>query len=140
LRPVQQRGSINPLNKKGDMTKKILLTAIKRRPEMNHEQFKQYWLTNHAKLEQENVAGATDLYKIVVSFLESTLDGKEPPWDAYVELYSDIPDGNSIDDKNNQRGRVMREDEEKFVDQTAEKFGYIVEEYIVAERPPKKAK
>ena len=110
---------------------------VKRRKDLTREQFKDYWLNNHSKLEKESVE-TTYTRKIVASFATGEkLREEEPIFDGMVELYFD-----SIEDMRaqfaGQRREVMRKDEENFVDLSEEPVFVITEEYLIAEKTPRK--
>jgi uncharacterized protein (TIGR02118 family) len=106
---------------------------VKRRKDLTQEQFKQYWLKEHSKLETI-VMAKTPVKKIVASFATGEMiGGAEPLFDGMVELYYD-----SIDDMKNAFGgdipAMMRKDEENFVDLSEPAVRVVTEEYIMNER------
>ena len=103
---------------------------VKRRKDLTHEQFKAYWLNKHSQLEKM-VMEKTPMRKIVATFpTGETVGGKEPPFDGMVELYFD-----SIEDMRatfaSEIPKIMRRDEENFVDLSGEAIRVVTEEYVM---------
>jgi uncharacterized protein (TIGR02118 family) len=111
---------------------KIIRTVF-RRNDLSHQQFKDYWLANHSKLE-DVVIKQSPVVRIVATFaVPGALDGKTVPFDGMVELYfksaqdirsmfaSPIP-------------AMMRKDEENFVQMDAPAIRFIADEFITNER------
>ena len=106
--------------------------VVKRRPDLTQEQFKEYWLSTHSRLE-DKVMESGLVRRIVASFSAGEVTGAEPPWDGMVELYFDrtedlqalvagpIP-------------QMMREDEHNFIDLSGEIVRVVMEEYTMGER------
>lgn len=111
---------------------KIIRTVF-RRNDLSPQQFKDYWLKNHSKLE-EVVVEKSPVVRIVATFaVPGGLDVKAAPCDGMAELYfrsvqdiramfaSSIP-------------AMMREDEENFVQMDAPAIRFVADEFITAER------
>ena len=120
--------------KKGDI---ILFQLIKKRKDLTYEQFRDYWLNKHNKIEQEIIHKGLRK-KIVAHFVKGVLErgelvtGKELPFDAVLELhYNSVEDMKASFDP--EIAARLRKDEENFLDM-AERIGYILEEYVMAER------
>jgi len=121
--------------KKGDI---IMFQLLKKRKGMTAEEFKDYWLTNHNKIEQEIIHKGRRK-KIVAHFVQGMLEGgelatgKELPFDAVLELHY-----NSFDDMkasfDPEIAARLTKDEKNFLDMEAERVSYILEEYVMAER------
>ena len=110
-----------------------IIRAVFRRNDLNPQQFKDYWLRNHSKLE-DVVIRQSPVIRIVATFaVPAALDGKPAPFDGMVELYfrsaeeirsmfaSAIP-------------AMMRKDEENFVQMDAPAIRFIADEFITYER------
>jgi len=108
---------------------KIIRTII-RRKDLTHVQFKDYWLKNHAKLE-ERVIAESPVLRIVATFpLPPEPGGNEPPFDGMVELYFA-----SVEDIRAMFAgpipETMRKDEENFVQMDAPAVRLIAEEFVL---------
>jgi len=121
--------------KKGDI---IMFQLIKRRKDLTFEQFKDYWLTQHNKIEQD-IINKGRRKKIVAHFVKGVMGrgevvaGQDLPFDAVLELhYNSIEDMKASADPEI-RARLSK-DEENFIDMEAERVSYILEEYVMAER------
>ena len=114
-----------------------VVALYKRRPGMTREEFKEYWLTKHAILEKENVE-KNWARKIVASFALQDEALPEPPWDGMVELYFDSTEDMKRDIEGDQ-GRLMRADEENFVDHTFPGMVCVTKEYLVAIKTPRES-
>jgi uncharacterized protein (TIGR02118 family) len=114
----------------GTQRLKIIRTVF-RRNDLAHQQFKDYWLANHSKLE-DVVIKRSPVIRIVATFaVPDALDGKDAPFDGMVELYfksaqdirsmfaSEIP-------------AMMRKDEENFVQMDAPAIRFVADEFIPA--------
>ena len=108
---------------------------IKRRKDLTREQFKEYWLTHHWKLEKEN-AENNWVRRIVASFAVDDDSLPEPPFDGMVELYFDSIDDMKKDVQGEQR-KIMYADEENFCDHSAEQVVVITQEYLMAIKTPR---
>lgn len=107
---------------------------IKRRKDLTREQFKEYWLTQHSKLEKEN-AEKNWVRKIVASFAIEDESLPEPPFDGMVELYFDSMEDLKRDVQGEQR-KIMYADEENFCDHSEEQVVVVTEEYLMAVKTP----
>ncbi len=107
---------------------------IKRRKDLTREQFKEYWLTQHSKLEKEN-AEKNWVRKIVASFAIEDDSLPEPPFDGMVELYFDSMEDLKRDVQGEQR-KIMYADEENFCDHSEEQVVVVTEEYLMAVKTP----
>jgi uncharacterized protein (TIGR02118 family) len=103
---------------------KIVRTVYKRK-DLSHPQFKDYWLKNHAKLE-DRVIAESPVQRIVASFAIPE-PGKEPAFDGMVELYF-----KSLEDLRalfaSPIPAMMRKDEENFVQMDAPAIRVVCEE------------
>jgi uncharacterized protein (TIGR02118 family) len=106
---------------------KIVRTVYRRR-DLTHEQFKDYWLKNHSKLE-DRVIAESPVQKIVASFALPE-PGKAPAFDGMVELYFA-----GADDIRAMFGgpipAMMRKDEENFVQMDAPAVRLVAQEQVV---------
>jgi EthD domain len=59
--------------------------TVFRRRDLTHHQFKDYWLKNHARLE-DRVIAESPVQRIVATFA-LTEPGRDPAFDGIVELY-----------------------------------------------------
>ncbi len=103
---------------------KIIRTVYRRR-DLSHQQFKDYWLKNHCKLE-DRVIAESPVQRIIATFAVPE-PGKDPAFDGMVELYfaaaseiramfaGPIP-------------ALMRKDEENFVQMDAPAVRLVAEE------------
>ncbi|MFH0916166.1 MAG: EthD domain-containing protein [bacterium] len=107
---------------------------VKRRKDLTREQFRDYWLTQHSKLEKEN-AEKNWVRKIVASFTVEDDSLPEPPFDGMVELYFDSIEDMKKDVQGEQR-KIMRADEENFCDHSEEQLVVITQEYLMAVKTP----
>jgi len=103
---------------------KIVRTVYKRK-DLSHPQFKDYWLKNHAKLE-DRVIVESPVQRIVASFAIPE-PGKDPAFDGMVELYF-----KSVEDVRalfaSPIPAMMRKDEENFVQMDAPAIRVVCEE------------
>jgi len=108
-----------------------IIRSVFRRNDLTHQQFKDYWLANHSKLE-DVVIKRSPVIRIVATFaVPGALDGKGAPFDGMVELYfksaqdirsmfaSGIP-------------AMMRKDEENFVQMDAPAIRFVADEFIIS--------
>ena len=65
-------------------TKIKIVRTVYRRRDLTHQQFKDYWLKNHAKLE-DRVIAESPVQKIVATFALPER-GRDPAFDGMVEL------------------------------------------------------
>jgi uncharacterized protein (TIGR02118 family) len=115
------------------LVKAVIL--VKRRKDLTREQFKEYWLTNHAKLEKENLE-KNWVRKIVASFAIPEVSFGEPLFDGMVELYYDSIEDLKKDVQGDQR-KIMYADEENFCDHSEESPVVITEEYLIGIQAPR---
>jgi uncharacterized protein (TIGR02118 family) len=107
-----------------------IIRTVYRRNDLNLQQFKDYWLQNHRRLE-DVVIRESPVVRIVATFaVPAGLDGMEPPFDGMVELYfrsaedirkmfaSSIP-------------AMMRKDEENFVQMDAPAIRFVAQEFRI---------
>jgi uncharacterized protein (TIGR02118 family) len=103
---------------------KIVRTFYKR-TDLSHLQFKDYWLKNHAKLE-DRVIAESPVQRIVATFALPE-PGKDPAFDGMVELYF-----KSVEDIRSMFAgpipAMMRKDEENFVQMDAPAIRVVCEE------------
>lgn len=103
---------------------KIIRTVYRRR-DLSHQQFKDYWLKNHSKLE-DRVIAESPVQRIVATFAVPG-PGKDPAFDGMVELYF----ANVADIRAMFAGPIpamMRKDEENFVQMDAPAVRLVAEE------------
>jgi uncharacterized protein (TIGR02118 family) len=110
-----------------------IIRTVYRRNDLDPRQFKDYWLRNHARLE-DVVIRQSPVVRIVATFaVPAGLDGKKPPFDGMVELYFKSTDdiramfASSIP-------AMMREDEKNFVQMDAPAIRFVADEFIINER------
>jgi uncharacterized protein (TIGR02118 family) len=106
---------------------KIIRTVYRRR-DLSHQQFKDYWLKNHSKLE-DRVIAESPVQRIVATFAIPE-PGKDPAFDGMVELYF----ANLADIRAMFAGPIpamMRKDEENFVQMDAPAVRLVAEEFGV---------
>jgi len=110
-----------------DLKVKIIRTVYRRR-DLTHAQFKDYWLRNHARLE-DRVIAESPVQRIVATFAVQEA-GSDPAFDGMVELYfASLPDIRTMF-----AGPVpamMRKDEENFVQMDAPAVRLVAEEAAV---------
>jgi uncharacterized protein (TIGR02118 family) len=103
---------------------------VKKRKDMTHAQFKDYWLNQHSKLERASLA-KNPVQRIVANFFEENVVG-EAPFDGMVEIYYA-----SIEDMRNQwssgHDSTMRADEANFCDPDFRIF-FIAEEVEIGRK------
>lgn len=124
----EKPGAGADLKKSGQI--KVIRTVYRRR-DLSHDRFKDYWLTNHSKLENK-VIETTGMRRIVATFALPQA-GVEPDFDGMVELYF----GAAEDIRTMFAGPVpamMRKDEENFVQMDAPAVRLVAEEYVIGER------
>jgi uncharacterized protein (TIGR02118 family) len=107
---------------------------MKRRKDLTREQFKEYWLTQHVKLEKENTE-KNRIRKIVANIAIDDPALPPPPWDGIVELYFDSLEDMHLDVQGAQR-RIMLADEENFCDHSEEQVVVVTQEYLMAVKTP----
>jgi uncharacterized protein (TIGR02118 family) len=108
-------------------TKIKIIRTVYRRRDLTHAQFKDYWLKNHAKLE-DRVIAESPVQKIVATFAVPEA-GREPAFDGMVELYfASLPDIRAM--FAGPIPAMMRRDEENFVQMDAPAVRLVAEELI----------
>ena len=107
---------------------------VKRRKDLTREQFKEYWLTHHSRLEKEN-AEKNWVRKIVASFTVEDDSLPEPPFDGMVELYFESI-GDMKKDVQGEQRKIMYADEENFCDHSEQQLVVITQEYLMAVKTP----
>jgi uncharacterized protein (TIGR02118 family) len=110
-----------------------VVIPMKKRPDLTCQQFKDYWLNHHKKLELDSLK-RDPVRKIVVSFATGEVIGaKKLPYDALVELYFD-----NVKDMHAQfsgdRDHLMLEDEINFIDPLDPRVFVVTEEYVIGEK------
>jgi uncharacterized protein (TIGR02118 family) len=116
------------LRKTGQL--KIIRTVYRRR-DLSYQQFKDYWLNKHSRLE-DRVIAETAMQRIVATFAVPQYR-EEPDFDGMVELYFDRVE----DIRAMFAGPVpamMRKDEENFVQMDAPAVRLVAEEYLIGEK------
>jgi len=108
-----------------------IVRTVYRRKDLTLQQFKDYWLTNHSKLE-DRVIRESPVTRIVATFAVPE-PGKAPDFDGMVELYF-----NRVDDIRAMFSgpipAMMRSDEENFVQMDAPAIRVVAEEHLLAQR------
>jgi uncharacterized protein (TIGR02118 family) len=109
-------------------TKIKIIRTVYRLRDLTHAQFKDYWLKNHAKLE-DRVIAESPVQKIVATFAVPE-PGRDPAWDGMVELYFA-----SVEDIRAMFAgpipAMMRKDEENFVQMDAPAVRLVAEELVL---------
>lgn len=107
-----------------------IIRTVYRRNDLNPQQFKDYWLQNHSRLE-DVVIRESPVVRIVATFaVPAGLDGKKPPFDGMVELYFRSADeirkmfASSVP-------AMMRKDEENFVQMDAPAIRFVADEFLI---------
>jgi len=106
-------------------TKLKIVRTVYRRRDLTHQQFKDYWLQNHSKLE-DRVIAESPVQKIVATFVLPEAD-RNPDFDGMVELYF----ASAEDIRAMFAGPIpamMRKDEENFVQMDAPAIRAVCEE------------
>jgi uncharacterized protein (TIGR02118 family) len=113
--------------KPNSQTRLKIIRTVYRRRDLTHEQFKDYWLKNHSRLEQRVIA-ESPVQRIVATFAIPQA-GKDPAFDGMVELYFA-----SVEDIRSMFAgpipAMMRKDEENFVQMDAPAVRLVAEEFI----------
>lgn len=108
-----------------------VIGLVKRRPDMTQQQFRDYWLNQHSKLERASLA-RNPVQRIVVNFTEENMIGAAP-FDGMVELYYA-----SREEMQRQwssgHDTTMRADEANFCDPGFRIF-FIAEEVEIGRKP-----
>jgi uncharacterized protein (TIGR02118 family) len=96
----------------------------KKRADMTRQQFKDYWLNQHSRLEGRSLQ-TNPVKRIVANFVEEDLVG-QVPFDGMVELYFD-----SMEDFRKQwssgHDEEMKQDEMNFCDTSSRMFFMVTE-------------
>lgn len=104
---------------------------VRKRADMSHAEFRDYWLNRHSRLEKESL-GTNPVRRIVANFWQENLVD-EAPFDGMVELYYD-----TIEDMRHQwtsgHDDEMRADEANFCAPGFRVFA-IVEEVEIGRKP-----
>ncbi len=108
---------------------------VKKRKDLSFQEFKDYWIKKHNRLEKESVE-KNPVVKIVASFVMEDAVGKGP-FDGMVELYFRSIEEMKAQMSGPQPG-IMKEDEKNFCDPDYRVF-YITEEYLMAEKVPRES-
>ena len=111
--------------KKEPKSKIKIVRTVYRRRDLTHQQFKDYWLNNHSKLE-DRVIAESPVQKIIATFALPEA-GRDPVFDGMVELYFAAVE----DIRATFAGPVpamMRKDEENFVQMDAPAIRVVCEE------------
>src|SRR3954465_1699939 len=108
---------------------KIVRTVI-RRKDLTPQQFKDYWLKNHANLEKRVIA-ESPVIRIVASFaLPPEAGGNEPHFDGMVGLsFASLDDIRGM--FSGPMPALMRKDEENFVQMDAPAITLAAEEFVL---------
>jgi|HubBroStandDraft_5_1064220.scaffolds.fasta_scaffold64576_1 uncharacterized protein (TIGR02118 family) len=103
---------------------------VKKRADMTREEFKDYWLNKHSRLEKASLK-VNPVRRIVANFFEENLIDRAP-FDGMVELYFD-----DIDQMRAQwssgHDETMKNDEANFCDPSYRIF-FVVEEVEIGRR------
>ncbi len=108
---------------------------VKKRKDLTFQEFKDYWINNHSKLEKESVE-KNPVRKIVASFVTEEFVGKGP-FDGMVELYFANKEDMQEQMSGPQPG-IMKEDEKNFCDPDYRVF-VVTEEYLMAVKTPRES-
>jgi uncharacterized protein (TIGR02118 family) len=107
-----------------------VIGLVKKRPDMTHEQFRDYWLNTHSRLEKESLR-VNPIRRIVANFFTENLVD-QAPFDGMVELYFD-----DIDQMRKQwssgHDDVMKNDEANFCDPSY-RILFLVDEVEIGTR------
>lgn len=111
-----------------------IVRLVKRRPDLTLAQFKEYWLTEHARLERRAIeAGVLERVVASISTGEVAMGGTAPPFDGMVALYF-----KSLEDArgafSSTETAAMREDAKHFVD-ASRQLQVFADEYLMSEKP-----
>ena len=122
----QKPGADRILKQSGQL--KIIRTVY-RRKDLSHQQFKDYWLNNHSRLE-DRVVRESPTQHIVASFALPE-PGKDPDMDGMVELYyASLEDIRAM--FASPLPQMMRDDEANFVQMDAPAIRAVTEEFLIA--------
>jgi len=111
----------------------ISFTMIKRRSDLNQDEFLKYWREEHGPLVVNIVPGFRKYaqchpVKGRVPGVQSTLDGIAQMWWDNLESFQ-----NYLSWRQSEKGKVLKQDEEKFID-TNQLARFCGKEHIIAER------
>jgi len=113
----------------------VMVSAMHRIAEPNHEQFDQHWRDRHAPLALEHHPGMAAYQQNVV---EGVLTAKTPSWDGVAVLYFDSPDdlaNRLYNDEESQQ--IIMDDVARFVDLKHSTTVIMTEAYSVSTQPIK---
>jgi len=111
-----------------------IVRLVKRRADLTLTQFKEYWLTQHARHEREAIeAGVLEKVVASISTGEVAMGGTEPPFDGMVALYF-----NSLEAArgafSSPETAAMREDAKHFIDTSRQPPQVLADEYLMSEK------
>ena len=106
-----------------------IIVVLKRKSGMTMEEFSQYWYEEHGPLALRIMP---EVKKYIQNHTVRLTDGEEPQFDGIAELWFDDPESchRFLDWYLRDRGKVLRNDEEKFMDRR-KMFGLIVDERVI---------
>ncbi len=106
-----------------------IIVMLKRKSSMTMEEFSQYWYEEHGPLALRIMPG---LRKYTQNHAVRLTDSEEPRFDGIAELWFD-----DLESRHKflgwywgDEGKVLRDDEEKFIDRS-KMFGSIVDERVI---------
>lgn len=122
------------------------IQLVKRRKDLTHEQFKNYWLTEHNKKIEQRLINIGLRRELAASFAEGVVingevaPGIEPPFDGMLEMFFEHDSAEDVKASWTQELveflPKLFEDEKNFCD--PEKRAIIlIEEWVMAERKTK---
>jgi uncharacterized protein (TIGR02118 family) len=116
----------HPMGQKAEPQTKIkIVRTVYRRRDLTHQQFKDYWLQKHSRLE-DRVIAESPVQKIVATFALPE-PGRDPLFDGMVELYfAAVEDIRAM--FAGPIPAMMRKDEENFVQMDAPAIRVVCEE------------
>jgi uncharacterized protein (TIGR02118 family) len=108
-----------------------ILELMRRKDALTHEEFMQHWEEKHGPLVARVVPGIT---RYVQNHLISLDGGEEPPFDGVAEVWYDEQTSwqTLMDFYLSDAGKVLRDDEEKFMDYN-KSIALAVEEKVIKE-------
>ncbi|MEE9202237.1 MAG: EthD domain-containing protein [Dehalococcoidia bacterium] len=106
-----------------------LIGLLKRKPGMTMEEFSRYWEEEHGPLVAKVFPGVT---RYIQNHPAKLSGGGEPQVDGVVELwFGDLESFRAASDfYRGDKGKVIRDDEEKFIDRTKMVF-FVGEEKVI---------
>jgi len=112
-----------------------IVRLVKRRADLTLQQFKEYWLSEHARHERGAIeAGVLERVVTSISTGEVAMGGTAPPFDGMVALYF-----RSLEDAraalSAPETAAMREDAKNFVDTSQPSPQIFADEYLMSEKP-----